>query len=1480
MTADMRDLVLGIDVGAESVKLVGIRRGLNGFESVLSRRVEHRKDPQAAFRAALGDVSLERVVTLAATGRLARVLRVPSVPTKAALRRGVRALYPELEEVTVIVIGAHGFSVLEIRPGGRDWFQQNARCSQGTGNFLSQLVERFGLSIEEASSLCEHEPRPAPLSGRCPVILKTDMTHLANHGEERSRILAGLYDAVAENVVTLVRPRLAPRRVLLIGGVARSERIRGKIGEWLAARGMELCAAGPEDEGLEAVGAATHALESAPVTPPTAVEELLVTARQAELERVPALRGALERVRRMSRPEVSVSWDSPRELVIGLDIGSTGSKAVAVDASSGDPLWEAYASTEGAPVRAAQRLLESFRSELPERATVRAFGVTGSGREIAGSLLRTAYGDDVVFVLNEIAAHARGAVAFDPEVDTIFEIGGQDAKFIRLEAGQVTDAAMNEACSAGTGSFIAEQGAKLEGGDPVQLSRRALAANSGVSLGQHCSVFMAEVIDEAIAQGVERDAIVAGLYDAVVQNYLNRVKGSRTVGQRIFCQGMPFSSDALAAAVARQTGATVIVPPNPGTIGAYGIALLAREQLGAPRVRSAPIDLSVFLGAVVRARDTFICRATDGCGGSGNRCRIDRLRVEVNGREQRFLWGGSCSKYDRGAARRKLPAGMPDPFREREALVDQVLAGLGAPAEAPLIAFSDEFVLKGHTPLMATFFARLGLRVEVARRAGGALLKRGIEGARIPYCAPLQLFHGVIFALAERDPDWLFLPLLRSLPRVDAADLGETCPMVLGTPDVVGGVLPAGGPRQLRSVIDFDHGGYHGVAFRESMRGIAAELGREADWEAALTEAVAVQEAFEQDCQQLGRHALERCAEAGVVPVVVHGRPYTVYNDVLNSNVPSLLRTLGAVAIPLDCFPLAAPSPSLPNQYWGYTQRHLHAAYAVRRTPGVYAVFCSNYACGPDSFGLHFFAYTMHGKPTAVIETDGHAGDAGTKTRLEAFLYCVDGDLASGASVAAPPTELATIDARGVDWAQTKRRGARVLLPRMSENAEVAAAALRAEGFTAEALPLTTREDVREGRRHTSGKECVPMMITLGALLNRVRTLPDAEEPVTFFMPTTHGPCRFGVYNSLYKITLERLGLAGRVDLVSPDETDYFAGMSPGFSAKLWIGFAVHDLLEAMLLYVRPVEREPGAADAAFARYFTELRALMETRASGSLPAALGELATGMWGTRGLVRRAATEFAGLVGSTRSVPTVAVVGEIYVRLDPFANDHLVRRLEQRGLRVLFAPFTEWLEYTTHLGELRIRAGKPASGDDPLGTPLKGLIQRVTSGVLHRIAAEALGWGPRSTVEDALEASRPYIDPRLEGEAVLTLGGPLHEQEAGRIHGVVLVGPHECMPSKVAEAQYGKVVETRPMPYLVVAVSGDPVDGEQLDRFAYDVHAAHVGEELPGRRGDRVRTSMLPVVPSGPARGAGLRSPSSTGERAEVSVQPAGAARGTA
>jgi predicted CoA-substrate-specific enzyme activase len=1398
---------VGVDVGAETIKVAEIAREGEGLRLVRHAIVPHGKEPGARLVELLRLWDWDSVSSAVTTGRLSRQIALRRIPMKQAMLRGLRFLHGQ-EPLTVVSIGSRGVAVLEAREGGAAW-RENARCAQGTGNFLRQLVERFGLSVEDAAALAEAVPDAAPLSGRCPVILKTDMTHLANQGERRERILAGLLDAIAESAQVLVKPRRSPRRVLLTGGVSRARRVREHFRRFLARNGMELVDADPDRAlVLEAVGCAVEAAREHAGAGPLA--RLVRPAQMAQFERLEPLSAARGRVRRMTAPP---PVGNPEEVVLGFDVGSTGSKAIALDAARGEPAWEGYVRTSGNPVAAAQALVRAFLAGPAASARVRTVGVTGSGREIVGSLLATCYGPSSVFVLNEIAAHARGATHHDPRVDTIFEIGGQDAKYIRLAGGRVVDAAMNEACSAGTGSFIEEQGRRFSGvRDVAGLGEIALSSDGSAALGQHCSVFMAEVIDEAIAAGEPQDRIVAGLYESVIANYLNRVKGSRSVGDVVFCQGMPFASDALAAAVARQTGAEVIVPPSPGTTGALGIALLAAAA--APQEAFA-LDLSRFLAAAVEGKDTFVCKSSSGCGGSGNKCRIDRLTTSIESERRRFTWGGGCALHDQGTRRRKLPDGAPDPFRERAELGTELARRLSERRGGRTVAIADAFQLKGLFPFFATFLHGIGLDLDVVASADRGALKRGVEAANVPWCAPMQQYHGIVAGLAERDTDLVFVPMIREIRRVGEERAAQLCAIVQGSPDVLrcdlDGALKG---RMLSPVIDIGAGPLDAPALVESCRKLASMAGvrDRRTVRQAFARAREEQLAFDARLFDIGRAALDGAARAGVVPIVVLGRTYTIHDDVLSSNVPAILRDQGAIAVPVDCYPVSGEAPIFENMYWGHGQRMLRAAWQVRRTEGVYALFASNYSCGPDSFTVHFIQDLMKGKPFAVIETDGHAGDAGTRTRVEAFLHCVGEHRTSGERH--PPRSAERLTVRGVGIADVAKSGERVLVPTMGDAAEAFAAALRGLGVAAEVLPEPGPEALRIGRRHTSGKECLPMTLTLGSLLERLERA-GADERFAFFMPGSDGPCRFGVYKELHQLVLDRLGFAERVRLWSPPFGDYFGEVPAGFGALVLAGMTASDVLRDVLLDVRPGEVRAGAADESYRRALAGLVALIEREVKGDLSGGrvIREAATGrFWGVPALVAGAAREMVGLRGATEH-PRVLVVGEIYVRNVASSNGFIVEALERRGIRARIAGMTEFIQFAEHVSA---RLGGRALGD------------RVDSWVRRRIevacfgaAAQAAGSHVPPPIRDVVRAAAPWVNELLDTETVLTLGASVHAWHSGEIDGVLSVGPLECLPNKLAESQLGHIGEREGLPSLTLSLNGDPVDPEPLDGFALEV-----------------------------------------------------------
>ncbi len=1419
---------IGIDVGAETLKAVELHDS-DGVCAIASKqRIAHRKDPKTALRALLETMSYETIDAIGICGRLGRMFKIMQIPDKLARAEGFRFLIDD-KPATIVSIGSHGFSVLELRDKTHEVYRENTRCSQGTGNFLMQLVERFGMTVEEASRLCEDVSDPAPLSGRCPVILKTDMTHLANAGQSHARIVAGLYDAVCENVQVLIKPALCPHRMLLTGGVMQSLRIRNHFARFCEKNGFEQLSL-DDDLGLyiDAVGCARLAA-SHQAKPCETIDEIFSVKTEKRIEHIDNIASSLKRVRRIPAPARPAAADRPdARIILGYDMGSTGSKTVAIDADTGEMLWDAYENTKGDPIGAAQDLTRRFLNSDWAKNPVVAVGATGSGREIVGSLLSVCYGAAPIYILNEIAAHAEGAVSYDQRVDTIFEIGGQDAKYIRIDGGRVIDAAMNEACSAGTGSFIEEQGKRFRGVSDVRdLARIAANADSACSLGQHCSVFMAEIIDEAVASGEKQDNIIAGIYDSIVQNYLNRVKGSRTVGQVIFCQGMPFASDALAAAVARRTGSEVIVPPNPGTIGAQGIALLARRCKVKDNPDLPALDMSRFLGAEILKKDTFVCASNKGCGGAGNKCRIDRIVTRLEGKDSRFTWGGGCSLYDKGTGRIKLPDRAPDPFRARDERVEQLIADLPQNPGAPLIAMSEEFTLKGLIPFFATLLAHLGFRLDIFRRADQSILKRGIEEANIPFCAPMQLFHGITADLLAKKPDILFQPMLLSTPAMQNEERSVLCPIVQAAPKMNYWDAKSAHADELRQtrffspLVDFQPGGLDSEQFRKTCKKMVAELLEKSEketeyvFEDAFAKALAAQREYDEALLKNGDEALAYCQEHNIPAVVVLGRTYTIYNKVLNSNVPAILREQGAIAIPIDSFRLASDVPMFHSIFWGYGQRNLRAAHQIRRAPNVYAVWCSNYACGPDSFTLHFYNYIMEGKPYAVIETDGHSGDAGTRTRIEAFLHCVREHIAKGGDLGAPH-EFLSIEQKNTTLLRAGREGKTILIPRLGPGARALAAGLRGLGYNAEALALPTRKTLGIGRKYTSGKECVPMTITLGALIERVTEDPDANKSFAFLMPGGRGPCRFGNYNLLHKITLERLGLDNRVDVWSPSDNNYFEGIPGGTVALAYCGFVAADILLSMRYDARPAEIAPGAADALYEKLAGELDQILETRAAkdGSVACAAREIALkSFYGLTKFIADAATAFKA-ISRRGDLPTVLVTGEIYVRCDPFANDFVIDQLQKRGIRVKLAPFYEWLDYQEYINT---QVGIPQTWATWFSAKLQLLILESLFGT----AAKILGWSHLVRAKDQLAVAEDFVRYRLEGEAGLTLGGGIYEWTHHEIDAVLSLGPHECMPSKIAEAQFFHVSERMGLSSETLHLNGDPVDPVVVENFVYEV-----------------------------------------------------------
>ncbi len=572
-------VVLGLDIGTVKISWVVLNAQTGDeFERGIERHNGNPRDIIAKLDKELNKKYI--ILSAVSTGSMSDLFTKPviKIPEQAAQEEAAKFLFPNLKSYNILRLGGGGYSLLTLREG-EFVCHQNDRCSAGTGIAFERLCQsRFGLTVQEACLKALGAKNWQKIAGRCPVFQKSDMTHLANKGEPCDEILLSSFNASASNLWGFVERWKVHGDLFLAGGVCNNQPLVNRLKELSQGyfgdfRVLE------EKDFFEALGAAQIAFSLEKNQSPISLAECL-SAPKKEITSFAPLSSYLHRVKKYEAEEVDVSVFFGEKVVVGIDSGSTGSKIAVIHAKTGQVIYTNYVDTNGNPVGAAQELIRNAPQQLLQK--VVSIGLTGSGRNTVASVLQAIFPSlaGKIIVKTEILAHAKGAKAFDPdngESFSVIEIGGQDAKYTLVD-GQVVDTIMNLSCAAGTGSFLGEQ-AYLYSILIQEFGRLALGAEHPANLGQHCTVFIAELARQALQEGYSLPDIFAGFYYAIVYNYINRVMGKRTIGKRIFLQGTPANNLALACAFAAVMNRDVIVPPNPGAMGAIGIALLALEEI-------------------------------------------------------------------------------------------------------------------------------------------------------------------------------------------------------------------------------------------------------------------------------------------------------------------------------------------------------------------------------------------------------------------------------------------------------------------------------------------------------------------------------------------------------------------------------------------------------------------------------------------------------------------------------------------------------------------------------------------------------------------------------------------------------------------------------------------------------------------------------------------------------------------------------------
>ena len=1372
--------ILGIGLGASTVSLVHVsvpaHEGKDLPAVVESRLFPHEGNPKTTLLKALNQLDIGRFEKIAVTGRkFKHYVNLTSIPEPEAVEYAYQFTKPkEIDCPAIVSAGGETFMVYVLNREGRiSNVLTGNKCASGTGEFFLQQLKRMDVSLKEAADFAVEE-EPYNVSGRCSVFCKSDCTHATNKGIPKSRVTAGLCRMMAGKILELLK-NIDRKNIMITGGTVKNQMMIEYLRREIP--GLTIPDAAPY---FEALGAALWAIEHR--TRPLKDLSQLFISESGSFDTHPPLKHYQDHV--IFKTIENGIAEKGDHCILGLDVGSTTTKAVLLRTRDTAILASVYLRTNGDPVGASRKCYQALLNQIkdvvhPNDIHIIGLGTCGSGRQIAGLHALT---DGVI---NEIIAHATAAVFFDPSVDTILEIGGQDAKYTYIVNGVPADYAMNEACSAGTGSFLEESAWESLGVRMEDIAEIAMGAQHPPNFNDQCAAFIASDIKNAIHEGISREDIVAGLVYSICMNYTNRVKGNRQVGKKVFMQGGVCYNNAIPIAMASLIGKPIVVPPEPGLMGAFGVALEVKKRIELGLMQKSVFDLDVLQRREVSYGKSFTCK-----GGKENcdrRCKISMITIE----NKAYPFGGACNRYYN--LRRSISYDVKnlDLVSRRQELIFKKFGRLPVlpNKKRGRIGINKSFMVNTYFPLYATFFSEIGYDLVLPETAS----QKGIDRRNAAFCYPAELAHGFFHTLLNMDdpPEYIFLPYFRSVPTLVKNFSSQVCPFVQGETFYLQTTfkkeidrLKHKGTIFLDPLIDLIDGHHRAKA---PLVETALKMGIDRNHALkAFERAVSRQQACFKEMKKIGQGVLDELKQdSNKFAVVLFGRPYNAFAQEAHLGIPHKLASRGVLVIPFD-FLNFDKEKDKDNMYWGIGQQLMKSAHLVERHPQLFGTYITNFSCGPDSFLIGYFRDIMGRKPSLTLELDSHSADAGIETRIEAFI-----DILSAyrqISTNSPMTKNRTrfIPAEffrdnGIPKIRTSYGkslsvfdpNVTMLFPSMGKmSTESITAVFKSAGYHAKAHPPADETILKLGRANTSCKECLPLILTTGTLLNYTTHEKKENEVVIYFMPTTSGPCRFGQYAVFMNDLIRKFEMPD-VLLFSLTSENTYVGLGNGVERKAWWAVVISDAMEDIRSMLLAAAVDAEEAMNIFNKAWSQILAGLETGNFSILKHRLKEA------TRQL------EKISLKRPPSQVPVIALIGEIFVRRDGISRQYLTEQLAQKGFATRCSPVAEWLYYLDIMAMKGLVEGK-ITQKEKMAIFLKNRIKTVYESTVKSILARShLIDKERLNIKTIIKNGACYISPKLTGETILTVGSALTEV-AHHACGVISIGPFGCMPTRFSEA----------------------------------------------------------------------------------------------
>ena len=1406
---------LGIDIGSTTVKIAILNDAHNIIFSDYKRHFANIRETlsdllKEAFDK-LGNINIHPMITGSGGLTLANHLQVPFVQEVISVATALKELAPKTD--VAIELGGEDAKIIYFE-GGNVEQRMNGICAGGTGSFIDQMASLLQTDATGLNEYAKNYHSLYTIAARCGVFAKSDIQPLINDGATKEDLSASIFQAVVNQTISgLACGKPIRGHVAFLGGPLHF------LSELKAAfiRTLKL-----DDEHIvdtdyshlfAAIGSALNAKEEISYSMEEMVSKLSGDIKmEFEVERMEPLFASTSEYEsfktRHSKHHVHTEELSSYHgnCFLGIDAGSTTTK-VALVGEDGSLLYSFYSSNDGSPLKTAIRAIKDIYSKLPEDVTIVRSCSTGYGE----ALMKAAFLLDDGEV--ETVAHYYAAAFFDPQVDCILDIGGQDMKCIKIKNQTVDSVQLNEACSSGCGSFI-ETFAKSLNYSVEDFAHAALFAEHPIDLGTRCTVFMNSKVKQAQKEGASVPDISAGLAYSVIKNALFKVikvSDASALGRNIVVQGGTFYNDAVLRSFEKIAGCEAIRPDIAGIMGAFGAALIARERFN----EGYETSMLSFEKINTLQFETSMAK----CKGCTNSCRLT-INKFTGGRQ--YISGNRC---ERGLGKQKNENGVPNLFdyKLKRIFGYEPLAADEAPRGT--VGIPRVLNMYENYPFWATFFTRLGYRVVLSPLSNRKIYELGIES--IPSeseCYPAKLAHGHVSWLINQKVDFIFYPaLFYERNEFEDANNHYNCPIVTSYSENIKNNVEEIGRGEVTLRNPF-------MSFRD-LKTVTEALVKEFK-ELPVSEVMeAARLAWDElanarkDMQKKGEEVLAYLKETGKRGIVLAGRPYHIDPEI-NHGIPELITSYDIAVLTEDSIShLAKPErPLIVSDQWMYHSRLYAAASYVKTVENLDLIQLNSFGCGLDAVTTDQVNDILTGsdKIYTCLKIDEVKNLGAAKIRIRSLLSAI--------RVKEKQNKQRTIRSSAitkVQFTEEMRKDYTILCPQMSPiHFDILEPAFNACGYHFEVLSNDNRHAVDVGLKFVNNDACYPSLMVVGQIMDALLSGKYDLNKVAVIMTQTGGGCRATNYVGFIRRALEKAGMP-QIPVISLN----LGGIetNPGFHMNLELlmraayGAVFGDIFMRCIYRMRPYEKEKGSVKALHQKWLKRCQEFVSAKHMN------------FFTFQKMCRQIVEEFDAVPITDEVKPRVGIVGEILVKFAPAANNHLVELLESEGAEAVVPDLLDFMLYCFYNQIYKAQE---------LGTSKKtALISRIGINALEFLrssASKALSrsqhFTPATSIYETVENAKSIVSIGNQTGEGWFLTGEMIELIHGGVNNIVCTQPFACLPNHVVGK--GVIKELRKQYPLsnIVAIDYDPGASEvnQLNRIKLMLSTAQKNLKNEGNR----------------------------------------------